>query len=111
MDKESEQLLTQAQIYQQQIQNILTQKSALSLELNEIKKALEEIEKTSEKFVFKLSGPIMIRVDTKDIKKDLNEKENMINLRLNTIEKQESKLKEKIGELRTKIMKSEPDAG
>lgn len=111
MDKESEQLLTQAQIYQQQIQMILTQKGALSLELNEIKKSLEEIEKTSEKSVFKLSGPIMIRVDTKDMKKDLKEKEDMINLRLSTIEKQEAKLKEKIEELRSKIMKSQPKAG
>lgn len=111
MDKETEQLLTQAQIYQQQIQTILTQKSALTLELNEIKKSLEEIEKTSEKFVFKLSGPIMIKVDTKDAKKELKGKEDMINLRLNTIEKQESKLKERIEELRSKIMKAQPKAG
>jgi len=111
MDKETEQLLNQAQIYQQQIQTILTQKNALALELNEIKKALEEIEKTNGKSVFKISGPILIQMDTKDAKKDLEEKENIINLRMKTIEKQESKLREKIEELRSKLTKSQPRVG
>jgi prefoldin beta subunit len=111
MDKETEQLLSQAQIYQQQIQTILTQKNALILELNEIKKALEEIKKTGEKSVFKISGPILIKTDTKDVKKDLTEKENVIDLRMKTIEKQESKLKEKIEELRSRLAKSPPKAG
>jgi prefoldin beta subunit len=111
MEKETEQLLSQAQLYQQQIQTLITQKTALSMELNEIKKALEEIEKTKEKSVLKVSGPILIKVDTKDMKKDLGEKENMINLRLKTIEKQEVKVKEKIEELRSKLTGSEPKAG
>ena len=111
MDKETEQLLTQAQIYQQHIQTILTQKSALSLELNEIRKSLEEIGNTKEKSVFKLSGPIMIRVGAKEITKELKDKESTINLRMKTIEKQETNLKGKIEELRSKIMKSPPKAG
>jgi prefoldin beta subunit len=111
MDKETEQLLNQAQLYQQQIQTILTQKAALTLELNEINKALEEIEKTDEESVLKVSGPILIKMGTEDIKKDLNEKKDMINLRVKTIEKQELRLKEKIEELRSKLMKSQSKAG
>ena len=111
MEKGTEQLLSQAQLYQQQIQTLITQKTALNMELNEIKKALEEIEKTKEKSVLKVSGPILIKVDTDDMKKDLDEKENMINLRLKTIEKQEVKVKEKIEELRSKLMGSKPKAG
>ena len=111
MDKETEQLLNQAQLYQQQIQTILTQKAALTLELNEINKALEEIEKTDEKSVLKVSGPILIKMGTEDIKKELNEKKDMINLRVKTIEKQELRLKEKIEELRSKLMKSQSKAG
>ncbi len=111
MNKETEQLLNQAQIYQQQIQTILTQKNALILEMNEIKKALEEIKKTNEKSVFKVSGPILIKTDTKDVRKELEERENVINLRMKTIEKQELKLKEKIEGLRSKLTKSQPKAG
>ncbi len=111
MDKETEQILNQAQIYQQQIQTVIAQKSALNLEIREIKNALEEIGKTRGESVFKISGPIMIKVDTKEIEKELKEKEDMLSLRLKTIEKQERKLKEKIEELRSKLMKSRSNAG
>lgn len=111
MEKETEQLLGQAQIYQQQIQTILAQKTALTLELNEVRKSLEEIEKSDEKSVFKLSGPIMIKVDKLGMKKELKERENTINMRLTTIERQELKIKEKIEELRSRLMKSRPEAG
>lgn len=111
MDKEMEQLLGQAQIYQQQIQTIMAQKTALTMELNEIKKALEELEKTTEKHVYKLSGPLMIRVGMKDIKKEMTEKEDTIKLRVKTFEKQELKLKERIEGLREKLTKNQPKAG
>jgi prefoldin beta subunit len=107
VSKQEEQLLNQAQVYQQQIQSVLTQKGALTLELNEIKKALEEIEKTKEKTVFKISGPILIRAEVSTVKKELKEKEDFINLRLKSIEKQEEKLKEKIEELRRKLLSSQ----
>ena len=110
MNKEAEQLLGQAQIYQQQIQNIMAQKSAMSMELSDIKKALEEIEKTSEKHVYKLSGPLLIKTDTKDVKKELTEREEIISMRVKTYEKQEEKLKEKIEGLRSKITHSPPNA-
>jgi len=104
----SGQVLHQAQLYTQQIQNIMTQKTTLALELNEIKKALEEVKKTKEKSVYKLSGTIMIRMDTADVQKDLEEKENMFNLRVKTLEKQEARLKEKIEELRTRLIHVKP---
>ena len=111
MDKEAEQLLGQAQIYQQQIQNIMAQKSAMAMELNDIKKALEEVEKTTEKHVYKLSGPLLIKMDIKNVKKDLAEREETISMRVKTYEKQEEKLKEKIEGLRSKITHSPPKAG
>lgn len=108
MEKSDSQLLGQAQLYSQQIQSIMTQKTTLIMELNEIKKALEELGKTEEKFVYKLSGPILIKVETANMKSDLEEKEGMINLRVKTLEKQEMKVKERIDELRNKIIKVQP---
>lgn len=111
MNKETEQMLNQAQMYQQQIQMVITQKNAMELELNEIKRALEEIKKSKEKHVFKISGPILIKTPTKDMMKELEEKQGKINLRMKTVEKQEAKIKEKIEELRSKLVKSQPKAG
>lgn len=111
MEKESEKLLGEAQVYQQQLQTIMSQKSTLSMEANEIKKALEELGKTKEKHVFKMSGPLLIKSQTKDAKKDLKEREERIDLRLKSFEKQEKALKEKIEGLRERIMGKEPQAG
>jgi len=101
---QADEILNMAQTYQQQIQVVMTQKAALTLELNEIKKAIEELERTKQGDVFKISGPILIRVDAKDLKKELDDKKELINLRIKTLEKQENKLKEKIEELRNKLL-------
>ena len=105
--KEIEQLLSQAQIYQQQIQAILTQKSVFNLEIGEIKKAMEELEKTKETTAYKISGPILIKSNVKSLKRDLKDKIDFLNLKLKNIEKQESMLKEKIGGLREKLSEIE----
>ncbi|NIP40919.1 MAG: prefoldin subunit beta [Candidatus Aenigmarchaeota archaeon] len=110
--KEVEQLLGQAQIYQQQIQAIMTQKGVFSLEINEIKKALEELEKTKEREAYKISGPILIKRDVKALRKDLKDKLDFLNLKLKNMEKQEAMLKEKIGGLKDKLTEIEsPKAG
>lgn len=110
--KEAQQLLAQAQIYQQQIQAILTQKGVFSLEINEIKKALEELEKTKETTAYKISGPVLIKSDVKEIKKDLKEKLDFLNVKLKNIEKQEAILKDKIGSLRNKLSEIKvPESG
>ncbi|MFH1237249.1 MAG: prefoldin subunit beta [Candidatus Aenigmatarchaeota archaeon] len=109
MEKDqTSQILGQAQLYSQQIQTVAAQKAALTMELNEIKRALEEVKKAKEKFVYKLSGPILIKVDAQELVKDFEEKETMVNLRLKTLEKQELRLKEKIEELRTRMIKVTP---
>jgi len=112
VSKEVEQILGQAQVYQQQIQAIMTQKGAFTLEISEIKKALEELEKTKEREAYKISGPILIKSDVKKLKKDLKDKLDFLNLKLKNMEKQESMVKEKIGELRDKLSELEkPGAG
>lgn len=111
MEKDqTSQILGQAQLYSQQIQTVAAQKAALTMELNEIKRALEEVKKAKEKFVYKLSGPILIKVDAQELVKDFDEKETMVNLRLKTLEKQELRLKEKIEELRTRMIKVAPSS-
>jgi len=111
MEKDqTSQILGQAQLYSQQIQTVAAQKAALTMELHEIKRALEEVKKAKEKFVYKLSGPILIKVDSDELVKDFDEKETMVNLRLKTLEKQEMRLKEKIEELRTRMIKVAPSS-
>lgn len=103
VSEQAQQLLNQAQAYQQQLQAILTQKETLNFQLMEIKKALEEMEKSSEKEIYRISGPILIKTNKEETKKDLKEKEELINLRVKTLEKSEAKIKSQIEGLRAKL--------
>lgn len=104
-EEQAQQMLAQAQIYQQQMQSIITQKETLRLQQAEIKKAIEEMDKTQEKHVYKASGPILIKASKDDVKKELSEKSELIATRLQTLERSEKKVREKIDELREKLSK------
>ncbi|MBU0898724.1 MAG: prefoldin subunit beta [Nanoarchaeota archaeon] len=98
-----EELLSQAQPLQQQLQSLLFQKETLSMQSIEIKKAVEELDKTKETTVYKITGPILVKAIKKDIKKDLDEKEEAISLRIKKIEKTEMQLKDKLNSIREKL--------
>ena len=103
--EQSQQLLNQAQLYQQQIQGIMIQKENLNVQLLEIKHALKELENMKEDMAYKLAGPIMIKTSKDDIKKELLEKQELMDLRLKSLEKGEKIAKDKIEELKEKLSK------
>ena len=99
------QLIGQAQAYQQQMQAYIMQKEQLSIQLMEINKAVEDLEKTKEADIYRISGPVLIKTKKADAKKDLKEKQDMIKLRLSQIEKREKGIKDKIDELKERLTK------
>lgn len=104
--EQSAQLLNQAQLYQQQIQGMEAQKEALNLQMMEVSNALDELEKTSEKEVYKIAGPLIVKSGTSEVKKDMAEKKDLLKTRLDVLEKSEKKLKTKIDELREQLTKA-----
>jgi len=112
MEGDQQQLLQSASVLQQQLQNIMAQKEAMGIQVLEIKKALDELGKTTEKDVFKIAGPILIKSDKTDVIKELNEKDETFGLRLKSMEKEEKRVKLKIEELREKLVRNmKPPAG
>ncbi len=102
--KESaQQLLGQAQLYQQQMQGIMSHKEFMNAQLTEINRALEALEKTAERDVFKITGPILIKTGKAEVKRELGEKKEAIALRLRSIGKSETRLKAQLEELRAKL--------
>ena len=99
------QLLIQAQAFQQQLQSLMFQKETLSMQMIEIKKAVEELDKTKDLSVYKITGPILIKFSKSNVKKELDEKEDLINLRIKTLEKNEMRVKDKLNELREDLSK------
>ena len=99
------QLIGQAQAYQQQMQAYIMQKEQLSIQLMEINKAADDLDKTKETDVYRISGPVLIKTKKADAAKDLKDKQEMIKLRLAQIEKREKGIKDKIEELKEQLTK------
>ncbi|MFQ5969887.1 MAG: prefoldin subunit beta [Nitrososphaerales archaeon] len=96
--------LTRLNQLQQNLQAILMQKQQIEIESVEIDKALEELKKVnSEDGVYKTAGPVLIKVNRDDVVKELEEKKELANTRLMVLSKQETRVKENLKEVQTKI--------
>lgn len=100
-------LLGQLENYQQQLQLVIQQKQRVQVELNDAKKALEEIEKVEEDTpIYKTVGTLIIRATKAKALEELKEKVETLEVRLRALERQEQKLNEKIKELTQQIQSS-----
>lgn len=100
MDKAQE-----IQFLEQNMQNILLQKQAFQMELSETQEALKEV-KNSKDEVFRIVGQIMIKSDREKVIEELSSKEKILDLRLKSLEKQESSLEEKLVSLRKELLEN-----
>lgn len=92
----------QLQILQQNIQHLSLQKQQVQKNLTEIESALKGLE-TTEK-AYKIVGNIMVSSDKKSLQKDLQEKKEVMKLRVKNFDEQEKKLKEKVEEVQKKVL-------
>jgi prefoldin beta subunit len=89
---------------QQNLQAVLAQKQQVELELSETEKALEELGKASDtETVYKFAGNLLLRVKKEDVMKELSEKKELANTRKMVLAKQESRFRESLKDLQTKI--------
>ncbi|MBI2109770.1 prefoldin subunit beta [Candidatus Woesearchaeota archaeon] len=107
MPKEVEQDVAQLQIIEQNLNNFVLQKQTFQAQLMEVESALKEIEVVDS--AYKIVGTIMINVKSKDLKKELAEKQEMLDLRVKNLEKQENKLKDKAQEIQERVLKQMKD--
>ena len=101
--EEARSLVEEFQSYQQQLQNVMMQKETLKLQSAEITKALEELDASNEKKAYKIAGNVMISKPIEDIKKDLDEMKETIEVRLKSFDKMEEKVNSKLKELQAKL--------
>ncbi len=89
---------------QQNLQAVLAQKQQVELELGETEKALEELGKVSDsEAVYKFAGNLLVKVKRDEVVKELNEKKELGNTRKMVLAKQESRFRETLKDLQTKI--------
>ena len=95
--------IQEMQILEQNLQNLFLQKQSFQIEFSETQAALKEIE-NSEDEIFKIVGQLMIKTNKSKVKEELSNKEKFLEIRMNSIEKQENSLTEKLERLREEII-------
>jgi len=103
VSKETEQKIGQLQMFEQSLQNFLGQKQQFQVQLVEVESALSELDSTDK--AYKIVGNIMVESDKSELKSDLQSKKEMLELRIKTMEKQESQVREKASQLQSEILK------
>ncbi len=97
-----EEKIHQLQVAEQSMQQFLMQKQSFQAQLLEVESAQEEI-KNSE-VVYKVVGGLMLKSKKEDVEKDLKEKNEILNLRLKNIDKQEKSAQDSVKKLREEIL-------
>ena len=98
--------LLRLQQLQQTLQNVLTQKQQVELELLEVDQALGELEKTADDgVIYKSVGSLLIKTEKPKITDELKEKKELSNMRVSVLGKQEERLRTQIKELNEKLQK------
>ncbi len=104
MEKDLDEKVKELQLMEHNLSNLLFQKQTFQLELGEITSASEELE-ASKGDVFKIVGNVMIKSQKEKLKKELDEKKDLISMRIKNIEKQEKVLHATVDELRKIVLK------
>ena len=95
--------ITQFQQVQQQLQAVTTQKMQYDAQKRELARTLEE-RTASTGAVYKSSGSLLIKVEDKEaLKGALEESVEMMDVRISSLERQESSLKERYQSLQETI--------
>ncbi|EEZ93106.1 MAG: Prefoldin beta- domain protein [Candidatus Parvarchaeum acidiphilum ARMAN-4] len=92
----------------QRLQVETTQKQTMQLQYNELKRTIEEVEKTKDGMdLFQLSGQILIKKDKNEILKDLKDKSEIIDFRLKSSSKSIDELTNKLQSMQDSLKKSQ----
>jgi prefoldin beta subunit len=91
------------QVMEQNIQSFHLQRQNISVQLAEIDHALQELGDTKEQ-VFKIIGQVMISSTAPELKKDLKSKKEALEVRVKSLENQESILREKAEALQRDVV-------
>lgn len=108
MSKQLQDQINRLQQLRAQFQMIMQQRQQVELRLKETDETLEELEKTDSKTpIYKSVGALLVKSKGKsEIIKELKEDKESLEVRKNTLEKQEGRTREKLNELQSKVQNS-----
>lgn len=102
VNKESQEKIAQLQILEENMQQYSITRQNINAQILEIDAAIKELENKDK--AYKIVGTIMIEKSSQDLKKDLEDKKKILELRITSVDKQEEKLKTKFMDLQKEVM-------
>ena len=103
-DEKTQKKIQELQHYEHTLQNLLMQKQAFQIEMNEAQNALTEI-KDSKDDIYKMVGQILVKADKEKVMKDLKQKEDLLKIRIKSLEQQEEHISKELDVLKEEVMK------
>jgi len=98
--------LLRLQQLQQTLQTVLAQKQQVELEQTEIEQALSELQELADDTViYKAIGSLLVKAEKRKVTVDLNERKELLNMRVRVLGKQEERLRGQLKDLQTKLQK------
>ncbi len=104
MASDAQEKIGRLQLIEQNLQAMLGQKQQFQSQLFELESALKELNTTTD--AYKIVANLMIKTDTKLLVQDLQQKKELVELRVKSMEKQEEQLREKAESLRKDVLAS-----
>lgn len=102
--EETQKDLIKLQNIQQQLQALMMQKQNLQIQLVDVENALKEMD-NAKGAAYEIVGNIMVQKSPEDLKKSLKEKQELINLRVSSVDKQVDKLTKDSQEIQERVSK------
>lgn len=101
---ELEQYAARLQQLRARLGQVQAEKSVVQAELKEVERAMEILKSAApDAFIFKSAGHLMVRVSKDDAEKELNDRKDILELRLKALERQEAGLSSEIKDLEAKV--------
>jgi len=90
----------------QTLQVVSTQKTQLEMELTETEQALSELAKLDDSAViYKSIGSLLVKAEKAKVTTELNERKDLLNMRIGVLGKQEERLRAQAKDLETKLQR------
>ena len=93
LPEKAKEKIAELQMLQQRLTLFNSQRQQFQIQLAEVENALGELGKAKAP-VYKMVGELLVEKQIDDLKKELADKKEELDLRVKTLEKQESKIKE-----------------
>ena len=94
--------ITQLQLLQQNLQNVISQKQQMDGQLVELDSALSELKTTNQ--AYKIVGKLMIAAPKETLISELGQQKEIVEVRIKNFTKQQEKLKSQIDETQQEVV-------